>query len=290
MKKHTRTCPECGMEIEHKSKRSRDSSHKTGRPCQSCGAKKRLQKYGLNSAFAANNVKGKMAGVNNPFYGKTHTEETKEKIRNKDKSFFSTPEYKQKVSANTKGEKNPMYGKRVYDVWISKYGINKAEEMMKEYREKKRRLSSGSGNPMYGKPSPQGSGNGWSGWYKGVYFRSLKELSYMVSLDQYGVSWKTAECVKIAYKGYDGADRTYSPDFLVDDKLLVEIKPERLMSSRIVKLKEAAADLYCEEKSLIYQLVDPPDMTTESIRELRLAGLVKFIDRYERLFIEKYGA
>jgi hypothetical protein len=33
---------------------------------------------------------------------------------------------------------------------------------------------------MYGKPSPQGSGNGWSGWYKGKYFRSIMELSFIV--------------------------------------------------------------------------------------------------------------
>lgn len=248
-----------------------------------------MEKYGLNKALTDNNVKGKLSGTNNPFYGKTHTEETKEKIRNRDKSYFATVEYKQKVSVNTKGEKNPMYGKSVYDVWVAKYGFNAAEEMMMQYREKKRRLASGSGNPMYGKPSPQGSGNGWSGWYKNVYFRSLKELSYMVSLDQSGVSWEPAEWIKIAYKGHDGADRTYCPDFLVDHNLLVEIKPTRLMSSKIVKLKEAAADLHWREKGLTYQLIDPPVISADVVRELRRTGLVKFLDKYESLFIEKYG-
>jgi hypothetical protein len=58
------------------------------------------------------------------------------------------------------------------------YGKEKANKMKNNLSI----LNSGSKNKMYGKPSPQGSGNGWSGWYKGWYFRSLIELSYMVNV------------------------------------------------------------------------------------------------------------
>ena len=49
--------------------------------------------------------------------------------------------------------------------------------------------SKGKNNPMYGKPSPQGSGNGWSGWYKGIYFRSLLYSSFMSSIDNLFISF-----------------------------------------------------------------------------------------------------
>ena len=41
---------------------------------------------------------------------------------------------------------------------------------------------SGEQNPMFGKQTPTGAGNGWSGWYKDWYFRSLGELSYVVNV------------------------------------------------------------------------------------------------------------
>nr|DAL08534.1 MAG TPA_asm: intron associated endonuclease [Caudoviricetes sp.] len=50
-------------------------------------------------------------GEDNPFYGKSHTEDTKEKIRNKRIGTHLTEETKQKISNATKGENNPRYGK-----------------------------------------------------------------------------------------------------------------------------------------------------------------------------------
>ena len=56
---------------------------------------------------------------------------------------------------------------------------------------------------MFGRPTPQGSGNGWKGWYKGWFFRSLKELSYVVNvLEPNGDIWESAENIKIPYVNY----------------------------------------------------------------------------------------
>jgi hypothetical protein len=53
---------------------------------------------------------------------------------------------------------------------------------------------SGEKNFWFGKPSPVGSGNGWSGWYKGWYFRSLLELSFMIKvIERFKFSWKSAD-------------------------------------------------------------------------------------------------
>lgn len=54
----------------------------------------------------------KYQGQKNPMYGKHHTEETKEKIRQIDRGYMQTKEYKEKMSNATKGEKNGNYGNR----------------------------------------------------------------------------------------------------------------------------------------------------------------------------------
>ena len=62
-------------------------------------------------------MSGNFVGKNNPFYGKKHTEETKQKIREKRAIQIITAESKQKrsdtlKSANRKGINNPCYGKK----------------------------------------------------------------------------------------------------------------------------------------------------------------------------------
>ena len=53
-------------------------------------------------------------GEKNPFYGKKHTEETKQKIRDKKKGIPAkprSPEYYANISKAKQGSKNPMFGK-----------------------------------------------------------------------------------------------------------------------------------------------------------------------------------
>lgn len=52
------------------------------------------------------------------------------------------------VSKRMKGENNPRYGKSNYDIWLEKYGKEKADKMKKEKDAKKKRV--GSDNGMYG--------------------------------------------------------------------------------------------------------------------------------------------
>jgi hypothetical protein len=287
---YTRKCPKCDGEIHHKSKYSRNQSEKGNKICQSCSAKSRISRFGNNKGFLRWAQKGFGAGNNNPFYGKRHSVESKKMMsENANRDFLQTPEYKQKVSENTRGEKNPMYGVSVYERWIAKYGQDRADELRGQWIEKQRANSIGKNNPMYGKPSPQGSGNGWSGWYNGVFFRSLKELTYMVGLDKDGMKWEPAANIKIGYLNWDGAERTYQPDFLVNDKYLVEIKPTRLRSSKIVKLKQAAAELYCDKAGLTYCMIDPIVLSDYEIKLLRSSGAVIFTDRYEQKFLERYN-
>ena len=288
MKELKRICPVCGKNIFHKSERSLYESKRTNYPCQSCGAKNRIIEHGNNSEFLKFTQKGFCLGTKNPFFGKKHTEETKNRLKLINKDYTKTLKYRDKQSLNARGNKNPMYGKSFYDIWLQKYGLEEANLRMEKFKQKQSLNSSGVNNPMYGKPSPQGSGNGWSGWYKGFYFRSLKELSYIYSLDDQNIKWSSAEHLKIKYLDNLGREKNYLPDFIVGNKI-IEIKPFKLRSSRIVRAKEEAALKYCLENNLQYEIIDPPQIDNELLKNLILNNVVKLTDRYYKKFKQLYN-
>jgi hypothetical protein len=177
--------------------------------------------------------------------------------------------------------------KSMYDYWIIKHGKEEADIRMKSYSEKRSKLHSGKNNPMYGKPSPNGSGQGWKGWYKDFYFRSLRELSYVIYLDENNIKWSTAEKKKfrIEYKDYNGTDRTYAPDFIIEDKKLVEIKPKKLHDSISVKMKSMAAIEFCNKNGLTYEIIDFP-INSEKIKIALDSGIVVFNCDYKERFLK----
>ena len=269
-----RFCPNCGKKVYHTNINNCKAANKNKRPCKVCG-------YLLRNQY----------GEKNPFYGKSHTREAKKKIATGDKSYSKTSEYKKKRADAVLGDKNPMYGKCNYDVWVEKYGVAKAKELQDLTNKKLSAIFSGAGNPMYGKPAPQGSGNGWSGWYKGWYFRSLKELSFVINhLEKNQLSWRTAESkdLAISYVDPKGKKRTYFADFLVSDKELVEVKPTKLKSSIIVKLKQEAAINFCNKLGLHYRIEDPIMLNEGEIKTLYISGEIKFSERYEIMFKERF--
>jgi hypothetical protein len=144
---------------------------------------------------------------------------------------------------------------------------------------------------MYGKPTPQGSGNGWSGWYKSFYFRSLHELSYIVNiLEKRGLSFESAEQKKyrIDYIDWDGKPRTYCADFIVECNLMIECKPSKLHTSETVILKARAALEFCKKHGLTYSIIDPPMLTPSQIQQLYKQGLLRWLPRYQQKYEEKY--
>lgn len=197
MEKYIRKCPKCNKDIEHKRKSSRNQCDKQKRLCKSCGFENRNQDF-MKTAAYKQKMSCSCCGENNGFYGKKHSEQTKEKFKKRDLRYRQEEWYKQLMSKSVSGSNNPMYGVSVYDVWLKKYGKEQADILQEELKQKRRIQCSGAGNPMYGKPSPQGSGNGWSGWYNGVFFRSLKELAYMVENDKQGVEWITTRRLKLS--------------------------------------------------------------------------------------------
>lgn len=74
----------------------------------------------------------------NPFKGKKHSKETKEKI-SKSRSGKYT------------GSDNHMTKNNVYEIWIKKYGKEKADSLMKDCKKKHSENNKGENNAMFGK-------------------------------------------------------------------------------------------------------------------------------------------
>jgi hypothetical protein len=309
--KYNRNCPKCNKTISVSTKQHYLNSVKSNSLCLSCsktkvkvddltaiyektcpscgGVQSYKNKPCLRSATKSNTLCKKCRSIpeNNPFYGKKHTEKTKELLSKVDKSYTKTKEFKDKVIVGMDGNTNR---KPYYQCWLEKYGEAEAKRLMCELKTKQSIRGSGKNNHMYGKPSPQGSGNGWSGWFKGWYFRSLRELSYMVNVIEYGgLDWKTTETKEfsIKYTDWDGVERNYFPDFIVNNCEIVEVKPKKLWDTPKVSAKAKAAKIWCSNRGLSYSLVDIEPLPLYELKELINIGKVTLIERY-RIKLELY--
>jgi hypothetical protein len=246
-----------------------------------------------------------MSGENGPMYGKSvysvwvekygveEADKREVKFRSKQsksmKIVYDNSSQEQKNKSIHKGEKNGMYGKSIYDVWLFELGKEGADKRMAEFKLLQSSLSSGENNPMFGKPSPKGSGNGWCGWFmpNGWFFRSLRELSYMINeIYNKNLYWENGELkkYKIKYVDWEGKTRNYFPDFIVGDKYMIECKPKKLHNSPNVVAKKKGAEKFCKENGLEYKLVDQDKVEYKIMVKLHDEGIIKFTDRYEEKF------
>lgn len=111
------------------------------------------------------------------------------------------------------------------------------------------------------------------GWYGDWKFRSLMELSFI--LDNEGLNKiESAESLKIPYT-YKQKNRIYHPDFLLKDKILIEIKPKCNQKRGSVLAKAKAARKFCKAKGWEYQMMEwKSDM--QKIKELFIKREVSF--------------
>ena len=269
-----RNCPSCGKLIKYKKKYSFNTACKTNTKCKTCTAISNSRK--MHSEIAEGIRK-------NPFFGKSHSLETRKILSEKIALAIKDGRL------DLRGEKNGMYGKSIPSekkgkTYIELYGIEKATQL----KNKISKRSSGENNPMFGKPSPVGSGNGWSGHYNNYYFRSLLELSFIINIvERFKLNLKSAESIRIRYSD-NGRDRNYIPDFIINDKYLIEIKPKKLVNSPSVILKKNAALSYCHSHNLVYKIISPRMIEFSIVKELVESGRVKFLEKYYTKYKE-YG-
>lgn len=161
-------------------------------------------------------------GDNNRRWGKNHHTADQIEIQ------------RQKLKANPNSIVNRLKGRKLEDV----YGVEKAALM----RVKCSKRMSGSGNPMYGKPAPKKCGIGWKGYYRGLFFRSLLELAFMLKMAELNQKIKTAETNEcLVNYALDGVARTYRPDFITENGSVFEVKPSALTKTTENMAKFAVA-------------------------------------------------
>lgn len=291
-KVYVRTCPKCLKKVEHLAKSRRNSAARKGSWCRSCsGVRNGKANAGRTHSAATKAMYSRTRrGAGNAFYGKRHSEESKRLMSQKLRGGrIHSEEQKRRYSEAFSGSKNPRWGKSLLMIWTEKYGREEALRRDKHWRERMSAGRRGSANPMYGKPAPHGAGNGWSGWYKGWYFRSLRELTYVIEvLEERGFEWCSAERVDltISYRGGDGSTRSYRADFLVSNRTLVEIKPKELQSLDENLRKRRAAKRFCERKGYRFRVYDIEPLRFARLRRLVRTGLVTLTARYHRKFEE----
>lgn len=283
-----RNCPKCNCEITYTNKYSMLNANKKNSKCKSCGMKEVITddvKKRMSERFKGeNNPMFGRFGELNPFFGKHHTEESKNKIvKDRDYSNYKTEEFRQKISNITKGKNNPMYGKSFYDVWVENYGSHIADEKMIQFKKKQSLNSSGEKNSMYGKPSPINSGNGICGWYKGWFFRSLLELSYMLYvIERFGLNWESGESEKYKISYFiGGKSKNYFPDFVINKKYIVECKPKKLTLTSINQTKFEFAKKYCDDNGFIFKIRDIPKIKKEQLIIMINNGLVVLTNKWK---------
>ena len=82
--------------------------------------------------------------------------------------------------------------------------------------------------------------------------------------------------------------RTYFPDFIVEDTRLIEIKPAKLHNTPKVLAKRAAAEEFCKSKNMVYEILDPLILSDDEIISLYTCGKIRFLEKYDQKFRERY--
>lgn len=136
--------------------------------------------------------------------------------------------YNEKCKANSYGNSLERY--------IKDYGVEVGTE--KHTAACKKHGNFGIKNGQYGKPAPKGSGRGISGYYKKYYFRSLFEyhaIKYFEKNDITFIELDKQNTTNIRVQ-LDN-NRTYRPDFLINNKTIIEVKPSGLIHTDINQQK-----------------------------------------------------
>ncbi len=109
-------------------------------------------------------------------------------------------------------------------------------------------------------------------------------------IERFNLNWKSAEIAeyKINYVDYKGLNRTYTADFIINDKYLVEIKPDKLKSSPSNLKKIEAAKQWCNDRNLTYKITNCSKLTDSEIKELVDQGKIVFLHRYKKKYEQHY--
>jgi len=223
-------------------------------------------------------------GSNNPMSGKSIKECWTEKY-GEEEAERRAKSHSKSVSRVTSGENNPMHGK-THSV-ESRQKMSRAhggktleerwgEDRARKFKEALSKRMTGAGNHMFGKTSS--GGRSIKGTYKGHFFRSLLEYSFMRHLEEQGHNLKDVDYETIRISVSDVM--TYKPDFFVPaTQTLYEVKPAYAVSREENVNKFAAARNYCREKGWTFAVVTENDFRKIPFAEAQADANVTFDER-----------
>ena len=281
MEDYSRQCPSCNNKITYNNKYTLKKGTAKNTICKKCALLNHNAKMGEEQ---------RMGLRQNGFKGKNHSDETKSKLSDIKTGKNLSEVHKQSISKGLLEREGLHHMKNggLYPLWFEKYGKDIADQKLINYKNKISVASSGKNNPMFGKPSPKGSGNGWKGYYKGVYFRSLLELSFLVNyISRFNMPFESAERAKwaIEYVKTIGDIGTYFADYIINGKYMVEIKPKKLIDTPLVKAKSSAAIKFCDKNNLKYKIFEPVKLNKQTVLNLYNNKDLFFIEKLESEYI-----
>lgn len=197
---------------------------------------------------------------------------------------------KEHQSNTRRGEANGMYrkehnplskaqmsfkrrGKSYEDI----LGFERSQQRKKDLSERMK----GTKNPMFGRvsqPSVQ-TRFGISGHYKGIFFRSLYEYSFLKHLECNQVDLRQDVCYetfRIPFK-HENQDRTYHTDFFVKSrKIVYEVKPQGLLQGSLNQAKFEAAIIFLRKSGFQFKVVTENDFLLLSKQDAQNDKFVVF--------------
>lgn len=190
--------------------------------------------------------------------------------------------WRKKMSEVTSGDKNPMHGRHDHVHGLKRFAQEKSgktleevhgEEVAGRLRVRRSESAQGSNNPAYGKIYANG-GKSVKGHYKGMFFRSLLEYSFMKHLERRGLSLKSDvdyECFVVPYT-LDDRQRTYRIDFFVrPENVAYEVKPAYVLRKPgLQQAKWDAARTFLGQRGIKFEVVTERDfekVTFETARQ-----------------------
>lgn len=180
--------------------------------------------------------------------------------------------HQKEVSAKIFAKMNRANAGKSFD---ERFGVEKS----KEIRAKLSAKCQGENNPAYGKVYSKG-GRSVKGYYRGVFFRSLLEYSFMKHLELSGLLLENIqyECFRIPWEK-EGRKRTYKIDFYVpSQKIVYEVKMSWACTHADNQLKWEAARAFCSELGLTFKVMTENDFRKISFDEAMNDKDVKFIE------------
>lgn len=95
---------------------------------------------------------------------------------------------------------------------------------------------------------------------KNEFYASSYEKIRMEQLNNLGIRWTKNHKIKIKYIDIHGKMRYYIPDILIDQKILEEIKPRRLIHEINNELKFIAGINHCNQNNLEYRILTEKEL------------------------------